>query len=84
MLSHVEKSNGLRDLDSASLYPRLSRTEIAVIIDALLQAEMTLPLIDERNRSLMPVQRLRALQLALADRLEDILAEAASSQEAPS
>lgn len=53
----------------------LSRTEMAVIIGALLQAEATLPLIDARYGSLNYLESLRNQQLSLANRLEDILAE---------
>lgn len=53
----------------------LTRDEIVVIIDALLQAEMTLPLLDARHEALHPVKELRALQLSLAERLEDLIAE---------
>lgn len=63
--------------------PILSRTEVVAIIDALLQAEMTLPLLDERHLPLTPVQRIRSLQLTLANRLEDLLAEASRNLAAP-
>lgn len=55
--------------------PRLSRIEMAAVIDALLQAEITLPLIDQRNISLGRIEQIRSLQLSLANRLEDLLAE---------
>lgn len=56
----------------------LSRTEMAVIIGALLQAEATLPMIDARYGGLNYLGSLRTQQLALANRLEDTLAEAHS------
>jgi hypothetical protein len=83
MSFQVEQSAGLREQDGHGYRPRLTRPEMVAIIDALLQAEMTLPLLDDRHGSLIPVQRLRSLQLALADRLEDLLAEDAPVQEAP-
>ena len=52
----------------------LTRMEMAVIIEALLQAEMTLPLLDRRYLALKPVESLRHQQLSLATRLEDSLA----------
>lgn len=52
----------------------LTRSDLALIIDALLQAEMTLPLIDRRYRALKAIESLRAQQLSLANRLEDVLA----------
>jgi len=55
--------------------PHLSRVEMAAVIDALLQAEITLPLVDKRNISLDRIERIRSLQLSLANRLEDLLAE---------
>lgn len=56
-------------------HPGLSRVEMAAVIDALLQAEITLPLVDARNLSLSRIERVRSLQLNLAHRLEDLLAE---------
>lgn len=52
----------------------LTRADMALIIEALLQAEMTLPLLDQRFAALQPVESLRQQQLSLADRLEDIMA----------
>ena len=52
----------------------LTQIEMALIIDALLQAEMTLPLLDRRYRALKPIESLRFQQLSLANRLEDVLA----------
>lgn len=52
----------------------LTRTDLALIIDALLQAEMTLPLIDRRYRAMKAIESLRVHQLALANRLEDLMA----------
>ena len=52
----------------------LSRAEIALLIDALLQAEVTLNLLDERHAKLGFIPQLRAQQLSLADRLEDLMA----------
>lgn len=54
----------------------LTIPEIAAVVDALLQAEITLPLIDERHRKLKSIGHLRCLQLSLVDRLEDVLAGA--------
>ncbi|WP_146255996.1 hypothetical protein [Aestuariivirga litoralis] len=56
-------------------HPVLSRVEMAAVIDALLQAEITLPLVDTRNLSLSRIEWVRSLQLSLAHRLEDLLAE---------
>lgn len=53
---------------------RLSRADIALVIDALLQAEMTLPLIDPRYREMKAVDHVRTRQLALADQLENLIA----------
>lgn len=72
------------DHNEAGFHPSLSRAEVVAIIDALLQAEMTLPLLDGRNRHLPPVHRIRSLQLSLADRLEDLLASSAGNRPAPS
>jgi len=72
------------DNSEAGFHPSLSRAEVVAIIDALLQAEMTLPLLDGRNRHLPHVQRIRSLQLSLANRLEDLLADPAGSRPAPS
>lgn len=73
MRIHDDHATTLRESQDG-FRPRLSKYEIVTIIDALLQAEMTLPLLDERNRSRAPVQRLQSMQLALAERLEDLLA----------
>ena len=54
----------------------LTIPEIAAVVDALLQAELTLPLVDERHRNLNSIGHLRCLQLSLVDRLEDVLAGA--------
>lgn len=75
MRLHVDHPETGPDHGENGFCPSLSKTEVVAIIDALLQAEMTLPLLDERNRSLKPVQRVRSLQLSLAHRLEDLLAE---------
>jgi hypothetical protein len=56
----------------------IDRADIALIIDALLQAEMTLPLIDERHKTMRVIDSLRGRQLDLANSLEDLLAENSS------
>jgi hypothetical protein len=60
-------------LQGEMIHVDLSRADVALIIDALLQAEMTLPLIDRRYRSMKTVESLRAGQLSLANRLEDLM-----------
>ena len=55
----------------------LSKADVALIIDALLQAEMTLPLIDRRYRAMKAIEALRVNQLQLADRLEDLMSSPA-------
>jgi len=52
----------------------LTQIEMALIIDALLQAEMTLPLLDQRYKTLKLIESLRFQQLSLANRLEAVLA----------
>lgn len=59
----------------------LTEVEIALIIDALLQAEMTLPLLDRRYMALKPIEILRDQQLSLANRLEDVMARANRRQD---
>jgi len=56
----------------------IERADIALIIDALLQAEMTLPLIDDRYKTMRAIDSLRERQLDLANSLEDLLAESSS------
>ncbi len=56
----------------------IERADIALIIDALLQAEMTLPLIDDRYKTMKVIDSLRERQLDLANSLEDLLAESSS------
>ena len=68
-------SIGVTEPAKERFHPGLSRVEIAAVIDALLQAEITLPLVDTRNLALSRVERVRSLQLNLAHRLEDLLAE---------
>ena len=58
-----------------AFHVELSRSELALVIGALLQAEATLPLIDGRYASLKCLEGLRRQQLSLADRLEDIMAD---------
>jgi hypothetical protein len=53
----------------------LTIPEVVAVIDALLQAEVTLPLVDARHRALQSIPYLRSLQLAIADRLEDLMAD---------
>ena len=66
---------------SGDRYPRsvvavqLTKADIALVIDALLQAEMTLPLLDPRYKDMKPLDHLRARQLALADQLENLMAD---------
>jgi hypothetical protein len=57
----------------------IDRADIALIIDALLQAEMTLPLIDDRYKTMKVIDSLRERQLDLANSLEDLLAESSSA-----
>lgn len=71
-----EVRNGTADASAQKFHVKLTRTEMALIIDALLQAEMTLPLLDRRYMALKPLKQLRFQQLTLANRLEDVLAEA--------
>lgn len=82
MRPHVGTLPVTRARIEGDFYPGLSRMEMSVLIDALLQAEMTLPLIDKRNLSLTPLDWIRSLQLALANRLEDLLAEDLHEREA--
>lgn len=56
----------------------IERADIALIIDALLQAEMTLPLIDDRYKTMKVIDSLRERQLDLANSLEDLLADSSS------
>ena len=58
----------------------LSQSDIALVIDALLQAEMTLPLLDPRYREMKAVDHLRARQLALANQFEELLANERSAR----
>lgn len=51
----------------------LSRAEVAMIIDALLQARATLCIMDDRFVSVHIIEWMRAQQLLLADRLEDAM-----------
>lgn len=83
MRFHADQLTAPHSRSEPGYHPSLSRREMVAIIDALLQAEMTLPLLDERNRALGPVQRLRTLQLSLANRLEDLLAEGPGGPAAP-
>lgn len=57
----------------------IRRADVALIIDALLQAEMTLPLIDERYKTMKVIDSLRERQLVLANSLEDLLAQNSSA-----
>lgn len=75
MCPSTKASNGMPEPVEGSFQPDLSRVEMAAVIDALLQAEITLPLIDARNLSIPHIERIRSLQLNLAHRLEDLLAE---------
>lgn len=59
----------------------LTQVEMAIIIDALLRAEITLPLIDRRHMGLRPVESLRHQQLSLAHRLEDVIASGNGRQD---
>ena len=58
----------------------LSQSDIALVIDALLQAEMTLPLLDPRYKDMRTVDHLRARQLALANQFEELLANERSAR----
>jgi hypothetical protein len=51
----------------------LTRAEVAMIIDALLQARATLCIMDDRFVSVHIIEWMRAQQLLLADRLEDAM-----------
>lgn len=64
------------DPSTQRVHVALTRTEMALIIEALLQAEMTLPLLDRRYMSLKPLEHLRFQQLTLANQLEDMMADA--------
>lgn len=61
------------DVLKHAIHLDLSKADVALIIDALLQAEMTLPLIDRRYRAMKAIEALRAKQLLLANRLEDLM-----------
>ena len=75
MTAHLEH-HGSGALDAQPVAVPLTAPEIVAIVDALLQAERTLPLIDERHAALKSIGHLRCLQLSLADRLEDVMASA--------
>ena len=51
----------------------LRRAEVAMIIDALLQARATLCAVDDRFVSVRLIKWMRGQQLLLADRLEDAM-----------
>lgn len=74
-MSYVE--NGLNlpasGMNGETIHVDLSKADVAVIIDALLQAEITLPLVDRRYRAMKAVDVLRKHQLTLANRLEDLM-----------
>ena len=77
MTNHVhDVSDNTADPLKQCFPVELTRTEMALVIEALLQAEMTLPLLDRRYMTLKPVVSLRSQQLSLANRLEDVLAGA--------
>lgn len=75
-------------MDSATIEPAgechidLSRVEIAVIVDALLRAELSLSLIDNRHSSIGEVASIRAMQFDLADKLEGHLHRSEANGEA--
>lgn len=70
------------DAPGSVLAVHLDRSDIALIIDALLQAEMTLPLIDPRYRHMKAIDHLRARQLSLADQLEEMIASEETAEPA--
>ena len=65
-------------VQSQTVSVSIERADIALIIDALLQAEMTLPLIDDRYKTMKVIDSLRERQLDLANSLEDLLADSSS------
>ena len=71
----VTQNNGLRFL------VELSKQELVLLIDALLSAEMTLCILDEKHGSLNASKDLRDLQVALANRIEDLLADAVPARD---
>ena len=76
MPTPVREEESQSDETAGQLVPvDLSQQDVAVIIDALLQAEVTLPLIDARYRSMDKLRTIRAHQLSLANRLEDVMAD---------
>ena len=81
MPTRMNDSKGGADPLAAQIRLDLSRMDMALIIDALLQAEMTLPLIDRRYRALKAIESLRAQQLSLANRLEDLMADSGAISE---
>lgn len=75
MTAHLEDHT--RDAPEAQpVAVPLTAPEMAAIVDALLQAERILPLIDGRHAALKSIGHLRCLQLSLADRLEELMASA--------
>ncbi|MCX7350484.1 MAG: hypothetical protein NTZ54_13495 [Alphaproteobacteria bacterium] len=61
---------------STTVSINLDRTDAALIIDALLQAEMTMPLIDARYRTMKAVESVCLRPLHLANLLEKLMPEA--------
>jgi len=57
----------------------IDRADVDLIIDALLQAEMRLPLIDERYKTMKVIDSPPERQLVLANSLEDLLADFSSA-----
>jgi hypothetical protein len=57
----------------------LSRAEVAMLIDALLQARATLCAADDHFVSTPLIEWMRAQQLLLADRLEDVMSQPVAS-----
>jgi hypothetical protein len=74
-------SDRTADMLGQSSQVDLTKVEMALIIDALLQAEITLPLLDRRHMGLKPIESLRLQQLSLANRLEDVMARANGRQD---
>lgn len=58
---------------SAEVQIDLTRADLGLLIDALLQAEATLCDVGRRTVSARFIARMGAQQLALADRLEDVM-----------
>lgn len=78
-LSMSQQSVKPNCVQNSIVFVAIDRADVALIIDALLQAEMTLPLIDCRYKTMKVIDSLRGRQLSLANSFEDLLAESSST-----